>query len=114
MRDALLPQIRTIDDLANIDPEGFIKGKKTPFAGIGPDNLRKFHERARLITSPNPEPYLTAPVALPATKTELFFDIEVDPMRDVCYLHGFVERKDTRRVVIRYLTQINAIYTFTK
>ena len=23
---------------------------------------------------------------------ELFFDIEVDPMRDVCYLHGFIER----------------------
>lgn len=23
---------------------------------------------------------------------ELFFDIEVDPMRDVCYLHGIVER----------------------
>jgi predicted RecB family nuclease len=24
----------------------------------------------------------------------LFFDIEVDPMRDVCYLHGFVERSN--------------------
>jgi predicted RecB family nuclease len=24
---------------------------------------------------------------------ELFFDIEVDPFRDVCYLHGFVERR---------------------
>jgi predicted RecB family nuclease len=26
--------------------------------------------------------------------TELFFDIEADPMRDICYLHGFVVRKD--------------------
>ena len=25
---------------------------------------------------------------------ELFFDIEVDPMRDICYLHGFVERRN--------------------
>jgi predicted RecB family nuclease len=29
---------------------------------------------------------------LPVADKELFFDIEVDPMRDVCYLHGFVER----------------------
>jgi len=36
--------------------------------------------------------YLRVPVSLPVTDKELFFDIEVDPMRDVCYLHGFVER----------------------
>jgi predicted RecB family nuclease len=35
---------------------------------------------------------LRAPVRLPAAERELFFDIEVDPMRDHCYLHGFVER----------------------
>jgi predicted RecB family nuclease len=38
------------------------------------------------------EPYLRASVSLPVAERELFFDIEVDPMRDVCYLHGFVER----------------------
>ena len=27
-----------------------------------------------------------------AEEKELFFDIEVDPLRDFCYLHGFVER----------------------
>jgi predicted RecB family nuclease len=31
-------------------------------------------------------------VSLPVSERELFFDIEVDPMRDHCYLHGFVER----------------------
>jgi predicted RecB family nuclease len=31
---------------------------------------------------------------LPTFERELFFDIEVDPMRDVCYLHGFIERRD--------------------
>jgi hypothetical protein len=30
---------------------------------------------------------------LPVAELELFFDIEVDPMRDLCYLHGIVERK---------------------
>ncbi len=29
---------------------------------------------------------------LPLVQQELFFDIEVDPIRDVCYLHGFVTR----------------------
>ena len=29
---------------------------------------------------------------MPGHDRELFFDIEVDPMRDICYLHGFVER----------------------
>ncbi|HQH27515.1 MAG TPA: TM0106 family RecB-like putative nuclease, partial [Oligoflexia bacterium] len=31
-------------------------------------------------------------VAFPQHDRELFFDVEVDPMRDICYLHGFVER----------------------
>ena len=35
--------------------------------------------------------YLRAPVSFPASELELFFDIEIDPMRDVCYLHGLVE-----------------------
>ena len=30
---------------------------------------------------------------LPTANVELFFDIEVDPLRDICYLHGFVERR---------------------
>jgi predicted RecB family nuclease len=31
-------------------------------------------------------------VILDLAPLELFFDVEVDPLRDVCYLHGFVER----------------------
>ena len=32
----------------------------------------------------------------PVVETELFFDIETDPMRDLCYLHGFVIREHGR------------------
>src|ERR1022692_365030 len=46
---------------------------------------------ARLIATKGTA-YLSAPVSFPVTDRELFFDIEVDPMRDICYLHGFVER----------------------
>ena len=93
-RDVMVDQIATLRDLAEINPEGFEtgKGNKTVFTGIGAESLRKFQARAILSVTKDAKPYLPAPVALPTNQRELFFDIEVDPMRDVCYLHGFVER----------------------
>jgi predicted RecB family nuclease len=91
-RDVMYDSIRTVGQLADTDPESLIHGNKTPFPGIGPDTLRKFHERAKLLSQKNPKPYARAPISFPAYERELFFDIEVDPMRDICYLHGFVER----------------------
>ncbi len=67
-------------------------GKKTAFAGIGPPTLEKLYARAKLLSNKDAKPYLRMPISLPASDHELFFDIEVDPMRDVCYLHGFIER----------------------
>jgi predicted RecB family nuclease len=87
----MIDRIPTIPDLAAANPAGFITGKKTVFKGIGPDSLEKFIARAKLIATKGAA-YLSGPVSLPVADKELFFDIEVDPMRDVCYLHGFVER----------------------
>ncbi len=92
-RDAMVDRIPTVSDLAAAEIEGFISGKKTAFRRIGADMLRKFHRRAKLIKTEGASPYLTAPVSFPSSEIELFFDIEVDPMRDFCYLHGFVERR---------------------
>ncbi len=92
LRDTLLSELRTLDDLANANLDDFISGKKTAFKGVGPDRLRLFQERARLLLDKNARPYLKQPIALPALEREIFFDIEVDPMRDIVYLHGFVER----------------------
>lgn len=91
-RDGMAAAIGTVAELAAIDPEAFVTGRKTAFAGVGPDRLRTFHARARLLSSPGAAAYLRAPVQLPATEVEVFFDIEAEPMRDVTYLHGFVER----------------------
>jgi len=102
-RDALASHARTIADLARLDIEACRKGKKTIFDGIGPDTLTKLKERAVLVVSPNPEPYLKSPLTLPANDIEIFFDIEVDPMRDVCYLHGFVERNGGKNTTERYI-----------
>ena len=91
-RDTMIDRVATVRELAEINPSALIVGKKTVFPGIGPDTLRKMHDRAKLVTSSDPKPYLRAPISLPLSERELFFDIEVDPMRDICYLHGFVER----------------------
>lgn len=93
-RDVMIDRIATIADFAGMNVDAFIEKKNISFKGIGPETLRKFHGRARLVTSPNPQPYLTAPLALPHSDIEVFFDIETDPMRDnFCYLHGMVDRR---------------------
>jgi hypothetical protein len=67
---------------------------KTQFNGVGPDLLRKFIERARLLKDTNGKPYLKGPLTLPVAPLEHFFDVEVDPMRDLCYLRGILERRN--------------------
>lgn len=92
-RDVMLTHLQSVGELAECNPDGFINGKKTVFHGIGPDTLKKFHTRAKLLSSDDAKPVLHTPVALPGDDLELFFDIEVDPMRGICYLHGFIERR---------------------
>ena len=92
-RDVMLPKVPTIHTFAKSELDSFLSGKKTVFPGIGPKSLQKFHARAKLISAgARARPYLTQSLSLPVAQLELFFDIEVDPLRDMCYLHGFVER----------------------
>ena len=84
--------VSTIAELASADPSGFMSGKKTIFPGLGAERLELFHARAVMLKEATPKPYLRAPIALRIAPVELFFDIEVDPLRDICYLHGIVER----------------------
>ena len=103
-RDAMQDTLPTVADLADANLDGFIQGKKTIFLGIGPDTLRTFQARARLLKTANAKPYVKAPIQLPLLPLELFFDIEVDPMRDICYLHGFVERRNGDNATERFVS----------
>ena len=92
-RDTMRSEVSTIHDFAAANPEEYVMGAKTAFRGIGPATLAKLHARAKLIATGNKaQPYLREPVHFPPSDRELFFDIETDPLRDICYLHGFVER----------------------
>ncbi|MDH4231023.1 MAG: TM0106 family RecB-like putative nuclease [Nitrospirota bacterium] len=93
-RDAMLAYVRTVSELAHIDINSLLRGNKSVIPNIGPETLLKFQTRARLQVKPDAEPFLTEPAALPGSALEIFFDIETDPMRDVCYLHGFTERRN--------------------
>ncbi len=93
-RDSMLDHLATMTDLARSNLTSFIQGKKTIFPGIGPGSLQKFYERAKLQISENPIPIIRDSIGFTDHELELFFDIEVDPMRDICYLHGFVERRN--------------------
>jgi predicted RecB family nuclease len=98
---ATLPSVAA---LAAANPDGYIIGKKTVFAGLGVDRLRLFQSRAVLLKSTSPKPFLRAPVALRLSKLELFFDVEVDPLRNHCYLHGIVERRDGKNDGERFVS----------
>ena len=91
-RDSLAPFVGTVRDLAATDLSSLIQGKKTIIPGIGPKTLQRFHARAQLQVAPNSTPYFIDAVGLPPSDVEVFFDVETDPMNDICYLHGFLER----------------------
>jgi predicted RecB family nuclease len=96
-RDRMQSHFSTIAQFASADVEPFVRGKnrtRTIFKGISASTLRTLHERAKLFGQFNPKPLLKAPIILPACARELFFDVEFDPLRDLCYLHGFIERTD--------------------
>lgn len=105
-RDAMYHSVRTVKAFACAEQDRFVAGKKTIFPGIGPDSLRKFHDRAKLLSTKGARPFARTRIELPASERELFFDIEVDPMRDTCYLHGFIERRggnnDTEKFVAAF------------
>ncbi|MDD5711183.1 MAG: TM0106 family RecB-like putative nuclease [Smithellaceae bacterium] len=94
-RDAMLCRLPTRHVFAATDPASFLEDGKTIFPGIGREQLFRFHERVRLQMQKNALPYAREPLHLPEAPRELFFDVETDPMRDICYLHGFVERTGT-------------------
>ncbi len=91
-REKFPPDIATVADLARPSLADLIPEGRSAIPGIGEKTLRKYHARAVLQKQPSPTPYFTEEVCLPMSDTELFFDIETDPFRSLCYLHGFVER----------------------
>lgn len=92
-REALHEEFPSLRHLATADLNHFIDGDRTAFSRVGAATLRKFQRRAVLQLAHEAHPYLTACIEWPKPAAELFFDIETDPMRQLCYLHGFIIRE---------------------
>jgi len=102
----MINHVGSVSEFAKADLDIFQKGRKTVFPGIGTASLQKFQERAMLLSKRGSKPYLKSRITLPGAPTELFFDIETDPMRDICYLHGFLERRNRDTNTERYVAFI--------
>jgi predicted RecB family nuclease len=102
-RDVMRDNISTVAAFSTINPDGFVKGKKTLFPGMGADRFRQLQARAVMLKASPPKAYLREPVTLDVFPMELFFDIEVDPLRGICYLHGFVERHNGDNATERFV-----------
>jgi uncharacterized protein len=102
-RDALSSHFSNLNELTDADIDSLIKGSKTVIPGIGAGTLRKFQTRARIQLN-NTKPFLTDAVNFPDSEIEIFFDIETDPMRDICYLHGFIVRENKNNNTERYVS----------
>ena len=102
-RDILVSQIPTISDFANVDISDFIEGTKSVFPGIGLETLEKFSRRARIVKGTDPQPLILSPISFPQADLEIFFDVETDPLRDICYLHGLIERRLTEGSQEKYI-----------
>jgi predicted RecB family nuclease len=99
----MINHVDSVAEFAKADLDIFRKGRKTVFLGIGTASLQKFQTRAMLLSKSGSQPYLKSQITLPEAPTELFFDIETDPMRDICYLHGFLERCNGDNSSERYI-----------
>ncbi len=103
-RDIMEKQLTDLINFAHKPLQKFVIGKKTIFPGIGISTLSKYHARARLLAHIEKQAYTRKRIILPQTDTELFFDVETDPMRDFCYLHGFVERHHQDPTTEKYVS----------
>jgi predicted RecB family nuclease len=102
-RQKLRPHFVTVMELAQADPTALVVGSRSQVSGVGASTLLRLHARARLLTTRGAKPYFTESVSLPSDALELFYDVETDPMRDICYLHGFVERSAGAQGTGRYV-----------
>ncbi len=103
-REGLSVYANTIAELAATDPATLIsENGKSIVPGIGAEWVFRFQQRAALKHT-NGVAYLRETVRVPRADTELFFDIETDPGRNICYLHGFLERTAEREQYTGFFT----------
>jgi predicted RecB family nuclease len=73
--------------------------------GVGVDRLRRFADRARLLSDPDAGPVVRTALELPANRHAIDFDVEADPLRGLVYLHGYWHEIDGRSEFIHFFAE---------
>lgn len=88
-----------IYDIAAMNIDDYLKGpKKIP--RMGKDSLIRMKERARVMLEG--EPTVRLGYTFPKVQTEIYFDVEDDPTRNLTYLFGLVLRSQSGEENFRY------------
>lgn len=96
IRDLIAARFPTISSLASADPDE-LADEARHLEGVGGAMLRRLHDRACLASHNGASAFRRAEIELPECATEIFLDVEVNPLRDHCYLHGLLERVSGRK-----------------
>jgi len=91
--------IKTVKELAIF---GRTK-KPLEVKGISGVALSQFVRRAAVFEQG--EPILHSPVRFPEKTLEVFFDIETEPLENICYLYGAVERRGTEQRYVSFFAE---------
>jgi predicted RecB family nuclease len=90
--------VRTVKELAELE-----KAKRLPsFESISPNALAQFVRRALVFQKG--EPILHSSVEFREKELELFFDIETEPLEEICYLYGIVERTGREKRYVSFFS----------
>lgn len=91
--------LRTIQDIAAMDVAEYLKPTKK-LARMGRQSLLRMKERARVRLAG--QPTIRPGYCFPKAATQVYFDIEDDPTRDLTYLFGLLIKEGPRKPDFRY------------
>lgn len=92
--------LRTFDDIARMNVGDYLK-PPLKIKGLGEKSLVRMKHRARVRLSGQPE--IRPGFSFPEVRTEIYFDIEDDPTRDVTYLFGMWIRESGGKGRFEYI-----------
>ncbi|MEK9151888.1 MAG: TM0106 family RecB-like putative nuclease, partial [Patescibacteria group bacterium] len=91
--------IKSLDDAADLDARRLHESEPT----LSLHTLERIRLQARSLIENRYE--IRRPIELPSAETEIFFDIEGDPLRQVEYLFGFLERRGGTERYLDFLAE---------
>lgn len=106
LRRILEPTAPTVTALADLDVGALSGGRGRALPGLGSDRLSRFRDRARLMRSPNGQPYARQPLGMRRHAREFHFDIGTHPLLGgLVYLHGVLDVRGQDETYVSFFAE---------